>query len=171
MYLIVTRNFPPEIGGMQNLMWGLVRSLSKYDLVKVFADFQDKHLEFDEKENFSIERVGGPKILRKYRKSYLINQYLKKNNNINCIIADHWKSLELIKSNKKKICLIHSKEINHKKGSRLNLRVLEVLNKVDHVVANSKYTMNLAINLGVKNEKIIVINPGVDPVKKLKKNL
>ncbi len=169
MYLIVTRNFPPEIGGMQNLMWGLVRSLSKYDLVKVFADFQNNHLEFDEKVNFSIERVGGPKILRKYRKSYLINQYLKKNNNIKCIIADHWKSLELIKSNNKKICLIHSKEINHKKGSRLNLKVLDVLNKVDYVIANSQYTMNLAIDLGVINKKLIVINPGVDPVKKIEK--
>ncbi len=23
MYLIVTRSFPPELGGMQSLMWGL----------------------------------------------------------------------------------------------------------------------------------------------------
>ena len=29
MYLIVTRSFPPEIGGMQNLMWGLTKSLAK----------------------------------------------------------------------------------------------------------------------------------------------
>jgi phosphatidylinositol alpha-1,6-mannosyltransferase len=29
MYLIVTRSFPPEIGGMQNLMWGLANELSK----------------------------------------------------------------------------------------------------------------------------------------------
>ena len=29
MYLIVTRSFPPELGGMQNLMWGLARELSK----------------------------------------------------------------------------------------------------------------------------------------------
>ena len=35
MYLIVTRSFPPEIGGMQNLMWGLTYSLAKYDLVKL----------------------------------------------------------------------------------------------------------------------------------------
>ena len=25
MYLIVTRSFPPELGGMQNLMWGLTQ--------------------------------------------------------------------------------------------------------------------------------------------------
>ena len=167
MYLIVTRNFPPEIGGMQNLMWGLVSSLSKHDMVKVFADFQDNHLEFDEKVNFSIERIGGPKILRKYRKSYLINEYLNKAKNINWIIADHWKSLELVKSNKKKICLIHSKEINFKKGSWANKKVLKVLNNVDYIVANSKYTKNLAIEKGVYSEKIVVINPGVDPLKKI----
>ena len=44
---------------------------------------------------------------------------------------DHWKSLELIKTNKKKICLIHSKEINHKKRSNLNKRLLDVLNMGD----------------------------------------
>ena len=164
MYLIVTRTFPPEIGGMQNLMWGLAKSLSKLNLIKVFADYKEGHEEFDKSVSFSIERVSGIKILRKYRKSYLINEYLSHNPKVHCLIADHWKSLELIKTKKKKICLIHSKEINHKKGSRLNKKVLEVLNNVDHVVANSNFTKKLAINLGVEGQKIIVINPGVDPV-------
>ena len=152
---------------MQNLMWGLARSLSKYNLIKVFADYKKNHKEFDENVSFSIERVGGVKLIRKFRKSYLINEYLKKNDKVQCIIADHWKSLELIKSNKKKICLIHSKEINHKKDSRLNRKVLNILNNVDYVVANSRYTKNLAIDLGVNSEKIVVINPGIDPVKKI----
>ena len=75
--------------------------------------------------------------------------------------------MELIKSPKKKICLIHSKEINHPKGSRLNKKVLEVLNNVDHVVANSNFTKNLAINLGVEEKRLVVINPGVDPVEEI----
>ena len=50
---------------------------------------------------------------------------IKKNTNVSCVIADHWKSLELIKTSKKKICLIHSKEINHKKGSFANRRILK----------------------------------------------
>ena len=73
MYLIVTRSFPPEIGGMQNLMWGLTYSLSKYNMVKVFADYHDNHKEHDNKVSFSIERVGGVKLFRKYRKASLIN--------------------------------------------------------------------------------------------------
>ena len=168
MFLIVTRSFPPEIGGMQNLIWGLTNELSKHYMLKVFADFHENHKDFDEKTSFSIERVGGIKLLRKYRKAQLINEFIE-NNKIEGIIADHWKSLELIKTNKKKICLIHSKEINHNKGSNLNRRVLKVLNNVEKIIANSKYTKNLAISCGVEESKIIVINPGISPVEELSK--
>ncbi len=170
MYLIVTRSFPPDAGGMQNLMWGLTNSLAKHHMVKVFAD-QSESKTLDEKVSYSIDRIGGPKLIRKYRKAYFVNDFIKNNKNIKGIIADHWKSLELIKTNKKKYCLIHSKEINHHKGSILNRRVLNVLNNVDYVVSNSEYTKNLAINCGVKSDKIIVINPGVEPLKELSKNI
>ena len=170
MYLIVTRSFPPDAGGMQNLMWGLTNSLAKHHMVKVFAD-QSESKTLDEKVSYSIDRIGGPKLIRKYRKAYFVNDFIKNNKNIKGIIADHWKSLELIKTNKKKYCLIHSKEINHHKGSILNRRVLNVLNNVDYVVSNSEYTKNLAINCGVNSDKIIVINPGVEPLKQLSKNI
>tara|TARA_B110001452_G_C15238149_1_gene428710 strand:- start:1941 stop:3026 length:1086 start_codon:yes stop_codon:yes gene_type:complete len=165
MYLILTRSFPPEVGGMQNLMWGLTNELSKHYMLKVFADYQKNHESFDQKVSFSIERVGGIKILRKNRKAYLVNEFLK-THKTKGIIADHWKSLELIKSNKKKICLIHSKEINHEKGTNLNKRVLNVLNNVDFIVSNSQFTRNLAISVGVNEEKIIVINPGIQEIEK-----
>ena len=167
MYLVVTRSFPPELGGMQNLMWGLTNSISKYNLTKVFADYQENHKEVDDSVSFSIERIRGTKLFRKYRKAYLVNEFINKNKKIECIIADHWKSLELIKSNKKKVCLIHSKEINHDKGSRSNKKVLNVLNNVDHIVANSEFTKNLAIENGVNSNKITVINPGIYPVKSI----
>jgi len=169
MYLIVTRSFPPEVGGMQNLMWGLTNNLAKYHMIKVFADYHNEHKNYDEKVSFSIERVKGIKLLRKYRKAHLVNEFLKKNKNIKGVIADHWKSLELIKTNKKKICLIHSKEINHDKGSILNKRILNVLNNVDCVISNSKYTKDLALSCGVNENKILVIHPGVYPTKDLDK--
>jgi len=168
MYLIVTKTFPPEVGGMQNIMWGLANELSKNYMIKVFADYYEDHKNFDEQVSFSIERVGGLKLLRKYRKAQLINEFIKENK-VEGIIADHWKSLEHLKTNKKKICLIHGKEINHEKGTSLNKRVLEVLENVEAIVANSEYTKNLAISLGVKQDKIIVINPGVDAVEELDK--
>ena len=135
MFIIATRSFPPEVGGMQNLMWGLTKELSKNYMIKVFADFQSNHKEFDEQATFSIERIGGIKLFRKYRKAQLINEFIKKNK-VDGIIADHWKSLELIKTTKKKYCLIHSKEINHSAGTSLNKRVLNVLNNVEKVISN-----------------------------------
>ena len=37
MFLVSTRNFPPELGGMQNLMEGLSNALTNHGPVKVFA--------------------------------------------------------------------------------------------------------------------------------------
>ncbi|MDC0517517.1 glycosyltransferase family 4 protein [Candidatus Pelagibacter sp.] len=166
MYLIVTRAFPPELGGMQSLMWGLTKEMSKNFMIKVFADYQKDHKKFDEKENFSIERVGGIKFLRKIRKAQLINEFLKESK-VEGIIADHWKSLELIKSNKKKYCLIHGKEINHPIESSMNRRLIKVLNNTEKVIANSEYTKNLAIDKGVDKDKVLVINPGINPAEEL----
>jgi len=166
MYLIVTRAFPPELGGMQSLMWGLTKEMSKNFMIKVFADYQKNHKEFDDKESFSIERVGGIKFLRKIRKAQLINEFLKESK-VQGIIADHWKSLELIKSNKKKYCLIHGKEINHPKESSINTRLIKVLNGTEKVIANSEYTKNLAIDKGVDKNKVVVINPGINPAEEL----
>ena len=71
MYLVITRSFPPELGGMQSLMWGLSKELSKNFMIKVFADHIEGHKDFDEQASFSIERVGGIKLLRKYRNCLL----------------------------------------------------------------------------------------------------
>ena len=166
MYLIVTRSFPPELGGMQNHLWGFSKELSKNFLIKVFADYIEGHKEFDEQASFSIERIGGPKFLRKYRKASLVDEFTK-NNKVEGIIADHWKSLEHLKNNKKKYCFIHGKEINHPKGSNINKRITKILNNIDQVIANSNYTKNLAIGVGINPNKIIVMNPGIDTTKNL----
>ena len=54
MYLIVTRSFPPELGGMQSLMWGLTKEMSKNFMIKAFADYHENHKEFDKKERTTI---------------------------------------------------------------------------------------------------------------------
>ena len=38
MFVVSTRNFPPDVGGIQNLMEGLCCSLLEHGPVKVFAD-------------------------------------------------------------------------------------------------------------------------------------
>ena len=38
MFVISTRNFPPDVGGIQNLMEGLSKALLDHGPVKIFAD-------------------------------------------------------------------------------------------------------------------------------------
>ena len=163
MFVISTRNFPPEIGGMQSLMGGLAISLQKYGPVKVFAEEIKNSSDFDKKINLDIFRVGGFKIFRKFRKASLVKEFSKKNN-VRAFFFDHWKSIEnldlQIFKNTPSFCLIHSKEINHEKGSFVNRRMIKSLDKSTYIVANSEFTKSLAIKNGVSEEKIKIINPG-----------
>ena len=54
MFLVATRNFPPELGGMQNLMEGLSNALLNHGPVKVFADNSENANTYDENSNLSI---------------------------------------------------------------------------------------------------------------------
>ena len=69
MFLIVTRNFPPELGGIQMLMGGLSESLLNHGPVKVFANEFQKSEIYDNRKAMNIVRVKGIKLFRKYRKA------------------------------------------------------------------------------------------------------
>ena len=165
MFLIVTRNFPPDIGGMQVLMGGLSESLVQHGPVKVFTYEHPNSNTHDKKSSINIERVKGIKLFRKYRKANLINSFISANPNIRALIADHWKSLELIKTENfkriKTFCLLHSKEINHEVGSSSNKRLIKSTNNADFIIANSNFTKELAIKVGIDPSKINVIFPGI----------
>jgi len=171
MFLVVTRSFPPDVGGMQALMGGLSESLLDHGAVKVFANDFPNCENFDKNSSINIERIKGIKLFRKYRKANLVNDFLNENSNIRAIICDHWKSLELLKKkylNKfTTFCLLHSKEINHKKGSLLNRRLIKSTDKANFIIANSYFTKNLAVNVGINPSKIHVIFPGIKKPKKI----
>ena len=76
MFLIVTRNFPPDVGGIQNFMGGLSENLVNHGPVKVFANEYEDSNKYDKKSLTSIVRVGGIKLLRKYRKASLVNNFI-----------------------------------------------------------------------------------------------
>ena len=73
MFVITTRSFPPEVGGMQVLMGGLSESLLNHGPVKVFT-FEHKESQiYDNKSGANIERIKGIKLFRKL--SYFIAPY------------------------------------------------------------------------------------------------
>ena len=169
MFLISTRNFPPDIGGIQNLMEGLSNALLNHGPVKVFADNFDNSEKYDQNSKLNIERISGFKIFKKYRKANQVKEFIS-NNVLRAAFFDHWKSIENIDKDvlrkTKTLCLIHSKEINHPRGSSLNKRMLKALNKANFVIANSRFTKNLIVKLGLEHNNIKVINPGCNyPIK------
>ena len=171
MFLIVTRNFPPDIGGIQVLMGGLTENLLNHGPVKVFTyNYKNSDI-YDKKSTANIERIKGIKLFRKYRKANLVNNFIKANTNIRALITDHWKSLELIsKENLEKtkiFCLIHSKEINHKIRSSINKRIIKSTNNANFIIANSNFTKELAIKVGIDISKIHIIFPGIQKPKKI----
>ena len=165
MFVVITRNFPPDIGGMQSLMEGLSIGLTNHGPVKIFADEYSNHKDYDQISKLNIQRVSGFKIFRKFRKAYLVNEYLK-NNKVRAIFFDHWKSLEHIDTkhlnNYPNFCLIHSKEINHPLGTTLNKRMNKAFEKAEFIIANSKFTRTLGISMGLRESKIHIIHPGTN---------
>ena len=95
MFLVATRNFPPEIGGMQNLMAGLSNALLNHGPVKVFADKSENSETYDQNSKLNIERISGFKIFRKYRKANLVKEFAEFNE-LRAIFFDHWISIENI---------------------------------------------------------------------------
>ena len=163
MFVISTRNFPPDIGGIQNLIEGLAIALNNHGPVKIFADSFPDSESYDKNSSLEIVRVSGFKFFKKYRKANLINEYLK-DNSVRALFFDHWKSLENLNVNYLEniptFCLIHSKEINHPKESNLNKRMIKSFRKARYIISNSRFTKKLAVSAGVDENKIHIIHPG-----------
>ena len=54
MFVISTRNFPPDVGGIQILMEGLSNALLEHGPVKVFADQFENSDNYDKNSNLNI---------------------------------------------------------------------------------------------------------------------
>ena len=170
MFVVVTRSFPPDIGGMQNLMEGLSKSLVEHGPVKVFADGLGDAEGYDKNSKLNIIRISGLKLFRKYRKAKIVSKFIREKKDIRAIFFDHWKSIEHIHNSTFKniptYCLIHSKEIFHPIGTSNNARMKKAFSKASFIIANSNFTKKLAVKCGIDASKIRVIFPGINvPIK------
>ena len=172
MILISTQCFLPVIGGLENLMSGLADNIAKegHELI-VFAD--GKHHKDDESYNFKIIRFNAWKPIRRIQKARAIKKYIK-NNNVKCLFADSWKSIEHLNINDRLdiYALAHGSEILQVKKNlnffysikkKIKLRRIKMSFKNSNmIIANSNYTKDLIINnISVESKKIKVIFPGI----------
>ncbi len=175
MIIILTQCFPSRIGGIENLMFNLSYFLSKNNKVIVLADNNNlvKDAVFDNKfkNNFLVRRFSGIKFFRKRKKDRELQKIISLGN-VEAIISDSWKSLEIPVKNLqiKKIpliCLAHGNEVIIKNKKHHN-RIIETLKKVDIIVSNSEYTKNLLKKNIAGLNNIETIYPGVSSFENIK---
>ena len=168
MIIILTQCYPPRIGGIENLIFNLSISLSKYEKVLVLADQHNliKEITFDKNynNNLIIKRFGGLRFFRK-RNKYRELKKIIEIKKIKAIITDSWKSIEypISKINNKDypiFTLVHGNEVIIKNKYHKE-RIINTLSKIDKIICNSKFTENLVHNIDVKLKNTEVIYPGV----------
>ena len=160
--LIITRNYPPLIGGMEKLIWHLSDELTKLCRVNVIAPKGAQSLAPDEVRVreiplrplwlfFIASFWGGLKIGILTKPSLVIA-----GSGLTAPLA--WISARICGA--KAIVYVHGLDIV---APNLLYRTLwrPFLKRMDHVIANSHATAELAKNAGVRNSQISIIHPGV----------
>lgn len=165
MILISTQCFPPDIGGIENLMGGVAEWLTQKGIeVTVFADGQKS--EGDKECIYHTRRFAGPKPFRRILKSFGIHHFVKNSISANkgdsAILFDSWKSLEPIrKLNIRKICFAHGNELLSDINSKKWHRISKSLKSADLIIANSNYTAMLLSSYEIDPSRIEIFYPPI----------
>lgn len=166
--LFTTQNFLPDMGGIQAYMTGLADALAaRGHAIVVLCDSASTKadIETDRARNYRIERYGGPKAWRRWRKALRAADYLK-NRGVGVVVADTWKSLELLPAglleNRRIVCLAHGAELLPDPTSSKGRRITRCLGKASLIGANSKFTADLVSHLVKDASRIRVLWPGVN---------
>ena len=175
MIIVLTQCFPSRIGGIESLLSNLAIGLGKKEKVIVFADryhlFYDAIYDNQYKDKIIVRRTSGIKFFRRRKKIKELKLFIE-SKKVKLVIADTWKSLELCVNylNEKKVptlCLVHGNELLAKDHKR-SQRVIQTLDKVSTIVANSQFTVNLVNDLIPNKGKIKFVYPGAIDLTKVK---
>jgi phosphatidylinositol alpha-1,6-mannosyltransferase len=160
--LVITWNFPPRRGGIENLLSNLCQELSKNHPLFVISSFASSA---ENREKW-VFRPRWPGLVSFF--IYALCQgslLLWRNRGINVVLGGSAGVLPVVILLAK---VFHRKSVVHIHGSDLmyssityQLLWLRWLGKVDRVVANSHYTASLALRKRANRDALIVIPPSV----------
>jgi len=161
--LIATQNFPPDRGGIENLMGGLADNLfAAGQPLEVYADRVRGEGEMSPRE-YPLYRFGGARPWRRRRKARAIEKAVR-SGGISGIFADSWKSSELLTGLDVPIAVLaHGMEFPHNPGAGKRARIRKALQPACAVIANSAYTASLVRPYVSEGTPLIVINPPIAP--------
>jgi phosphatidylinositol alpha-1,6-mannosyltransferase len=165
MILVLTQNFPPDVGGIEIYVGQLVKALvAKGERVTVFADATPGAQASDARlDGVTVRRFGGPRPLRRMLKAWAAHRLLA-TTPCKGIFCDSWKSIDLQPHpGVPVVVLAHGNEYLGQ-GWRRRWRVSAALRKAGVVVANSRYTAGLVQPFAHDRLAVQVIHPPIEPL-------
>jgi len=160
--LIVTRNLPPLIGGMERLNWHIADELSHDHDVIVLSHTTAKQQAPQQCQFFGVRLNPLPVFLiLAFFKTFIIciskkPDILFAGSGLTAPITVFWAKI----FRKKSVIYVHGLDINN--NSQIYQKLwLPFIRQADQIIANSIPTKNLAIKNRIKESKIEIIHPGV----------
>lgn len=160
--LVITRNFPPSIGGIQSMLYQIVRHLIPHVEVDVIGPFNKSSESLDLK----VYRPGGRGIIRFIFHALNCGIRLTSLNDINIIVVGSAAEISvgyILSRLRKKplVALVHGLDVIY--ANRIyQWYISRFLNSCERIIVNSHATKQECIKRGVEEYKIVVINPGID---------
>lgn len=152
MILVLTQCFPPDQGGIETMMGGLVQALREAGRdVHVLADRvrSKKALAAEHDPAKTTERFGGIRPWRRWLKRRRASALLAQGH-VQAIIADSWKSLEALPSlerygkNLPVLVMIYGMEFPHDMPVAKQQRIRKALAKATAIIPISRFSAELA---------------------------
>jgi phosphatidylinositol alpha-1,6-mannosyltransferase len=161
--LLTTNDFPPKMGGIQTYCYEVAKNLaSAGEQIIVLAPRTRGDLDFDKGENFKVVRIGSRIHL------YFTFFSLLRREGIERIIVAHRANYARLASWANMLwkipysVVIYGGEILIAKSKR---SIKENLYRAKEIITISDFTKKKLVEIGIPEQKIIIINPGVDPVR------
>ncbi len=161
--LLATNDFPPKIGGIQTYCYELAKNLALLgEEIVVLAPGVEGDLEFDKRQNLKIVRV------KKKISLYFAFFSILRRERIEKILVAHRANYARLASWANLLwkipytIIVYGGEILLPTSSR---SVQKNFKRAKRIIAISHFTKKKLIEIGIPEKKIVVIHPGVDPVK------
>ncbi len=162
-HLLVTNDFPPKIGGIQNLLYEWWRRLPSESFAVLTSPFSGSK-QFDAAQSFEIRRTREPVLLPHPLMVRKINK-MAKQIGAELVVLDPALPLGLIGPNLNLpyAVVLHGAEITVPGRLPVVSRLLSrVLNNAELVIASGSYPAAEASRICRSSKRIEVITPGVD---------
>lgn len=160
--LIVTRNLPPLIGGMERLNWHIADELSKDHEVTIISHIQAKNQAPQNVKFYSVQLNPLPLFLiLAFIKTFWVcltqrPDILFAGSGLTAPIVTFWAKI----FRKKSIVYIHGLDIGTN-NKLYNLLWIPFIKSASKIIANSSPTYDICLKKGIREKKLSIIHPGV----------